>query len=506
MYIDDILRFYKNYYVVGNYHKEVKISNVTAISDKVKENSIFVAISGEKFNGVDFLDQAFDKGAILAVVAMEYKNSLQDTHKNKPIVFVQDTRDFLARINFYLYKDHIPDSILTVSGTNGKTSVSFFVSQLLSEMGISNMTIGTMGIYIDSQKQRDCLTTPSAEILVEYFISAKNKGINHVIMESSSHGIDQHRIDGINFKTAAFTNLSQDHLDYHKSMEDYFKVKSRLYLDLVDNPLVINADDEWGKKLINECRNKGKQIIEYGVKTANAESNLKIIRIVKHSYFQSVEITHKGQVYKLEIKLLGEFQVYNVICAVGMLLSCGFDIKQLCFAVTKLKEIEGRLNYISYPESNKKVKGRIFIDFAHTPNALEAVLSVLKKEKHRKLKVVFGCGGNRDPLKRGIMGEIASRYANSIYITDDNPRFEDPSVIREQVEKGVIKSDSVEVYNIDCRVQAINFAIASLEEEDILLIAGKGHENYQIVGDQIIEYSDKKTVLEALDKLVSRSE
>ncbi len=489
--IKDIISFYNE--IESNSLKEDNLNsdvlNITDNSKQVNKNSIFVAVIGEKFNGVDFVDNAIQNGALLVVIPKQYQNIIN----KKNVVFVENTRDFLSRATFFLYKDDIPQNILTVSGTNGKSSVSFFVSQILNHLNIKNMVIGTLGIYIDGKKELDCLTTPSPSVLCEYFKIASKKGISYVVMESSSHGIEQHRMDGLNFKTLGFTNLSQDHLDYHKTMDNYFLSKSRLYTDFDNGNAVINVDDNWGLKLNNLCVSLGKSVLSYGM---NSSNGLKILSITKYSTLQEIKIIYDNKEYDIEINLIGEFQVYNILCAMGMLLSCGFDIDSLVVISPKIKEVEGRLNLL-IPKNN--VNYKIFVDFAHTPNALEEVLKTLKKEQHNKLHVLFGCGGNRDKSKRAIMGKISSIYADVVYITDDNPRYEDPADIRFEIEKGVELRDGLEVYNIDGRSEAIKTAISSLNSGDILLVAGKGHESYQIIGDTTIHFSDKEEILAMLE-------
>lgn len=497
MKISDIISFYRqidNNTDATSIAENILNQDITKISDNTKDidnSSIFVAVVGEKFNGVDFIDEAFKKGAILVIAPSYYKEKI--SYNN--VLFVKNSRDFLARATFFFHKDYIPQNILTVSGTNGKSSVSFFVSQFLNCLEVKNLVIGTLGIYIDGQKTRDCLTTPNPLILCEYLEQAQKQGINYVVMESSSHGIEQHRMDGLNFVTAGFTNLTQDHLDYHKTMDNYFIAKSRLYTELNTGNSVINVDDEWGVKLKELCTEHNKTVLDYGL---NANAGLQVLSILKYDTSQEVAVKYEDNEYNVVINLMGEFQVYNILCAIGMLLSCGFKIEDLVSVSSQIKEVEGRLNLVI--PRDKYLDYKIFVDFAHTPNALEEVLKMFKKENHHKLHVLFGCGGNRDKTKREIMGRIASEYADYIYITDDNPRFEDPKEIRAEVEKGVKRRSGLEVYNIDDRAKAIKQAISSLNKGDILLVAGKGHEKSQIIGDKVIDFSDKEEILKVLDK------
>jgi len=484
--IKDILEFYPAI-DVNLIDLNVEITNITDNSQQVAAGSIFVAVAGEKFNGIDFIETALKNGAAAAVVPKEYINKLP--YQN--LIYVENTRDFLARAIFYLNAEYIPENILTVSGTSGKTSISFFVSQFLKHLHIKNMVIGTMGTYIGDRQIDEGLTNPPANALVEYFKTAAANNIKYVITETSSHGLAQHRTDGIKFKVAGWTNLTQDHLDYHKSMEEYFLAKARLYTSDLSAAAVINADDEYGAKLSQMACKAGKSVIEYGFKGAD----IKIIAIHKEDTFQTVQILYQNKEYEFSINLMGEFQVYNILCAMGMLLSQGFSMQDLIKIAPSVKRVRGRLELVP----QQKINAKIFVDYAHKPDALEKVLKTLKKEAHKKLFVLFGCGGDRDKVKRPIMGKIASELADTVYITDDNPRFENAGDIRNEVEKGIINKEGLAVYNIDGRAAAIAKALQDLQEGDILLVAGKGHEDYQIIGDKKHHFNDSETILEILN-------
>ncbi|MDR2008035.1 MAG: UDP-N-acetylmuramoyl-L-alanyl-D-glutamate--2,6-diaminopimelate ligase [Alphaproteobacteria bacterium] len=470
MQIKDILEKYPN------------ITNITDDSRQVSQGSIFVAIAGEKFNGVDFIDAALAKGAIAVVVSEDYKNKLS----GDKLIFVENPRDFLSCSIFYLNREYIPQNILTVSGTNGKTSTSLFVSQFLNHLKIKNMVIGTLGIYIDGKLVSDSLTNPSASTLIKYFKITAEAGIEYVVMESSSHGLAQHRTDGLQFKVAGFTNLTQDHLDYHKTMEEYFTAKKRLYTDLA-SAAVINVDDVYGERLAHSVGSG----ISYGFKA----DGLKILEINNLHTSQTLKILYENKEYEFSINLIGEFQVYNILCAMGMLLSVGFNIADLIEIAPKILPATGRLELVS----QQKINAKIFVDYAHTPDALEQVLKTLKKEEHNRLLVIFGCGGDRDKTKRPKMGKIASELADVVYITDDNPRTENAEVIRAEVAAGIINRAGLQVYNIGGRREAIVQALDKLQDGDILLVAGKGHEDYQIIGETKHHFSDRETILEVLN-------
>jgi UDP-N-acetylmuramyl-tripeptide synthetase len=472
----------------------LEITKITSNSKNIIKNSVFVAIKGTKNHGLDFLEDAVNNGACICVIEFGDLEKYKIDIKKYAINFleVKDTKEFLAKslLEFYGGEKVLPKNIITVTGTNGKSSTAFFAAQMLQQMNINNMVIGTMGIFINGNKITDSLTTPSSEDLIKYLVDGKKQGIEYVIMESSSHGLDQKRTDGIKFKGAGFTNLTQDHLDYHETMENYYQAKKRLFTELNLGYSVINVDDEYGKRLKQELPSNF-YVIDYGfnarwLKINSLQSDLANNR-------QLLDLWYIDKSYPIVVNLLGEFQVYNILCAVGLLLSCNLNFMEIIKAIPKLKEIQGRLNFIKECK-----KGSIFIDFAHSPNALEEVLKILKKQTPKKLKVLFGCGGNRDKTKRPIMGNIANNLADVVYITDDNPRFEEPEDIRAEILAGIPKNSTKILKNIANRKEAIFQAIQELDEGEILLIAGKGHENGQIIKDKVLEFNDKQVVLEAL--------
>lgn len=477
-----------------NEYLDRQINLITSNSKDASSNSIFVAIVGNAKNGLDFIDSAISNGAIVCVVDTLLDRI--DIIKNYPnILFLQvnNSRLALASMLANYYGEKLPHNLLTITGTNGKSSIAMLTSQFLTLLNKKNMAIGTLGIFHNGKKVAECLTTPTPELLNISLHNAYLDNIDYAIMESSSHGIHQSRIAGLSFKAIGWTNLTQDHLDYHKNMEEYYLSKQKLFLDNPKSVAIINVDDNYGKRLSNECINANIKVIEYGKNVDDKGCNCKIQDILKHNNYQEVKILFNNISHTFKINLMGEFQVYNVLCSMLLLLNCGIDFIDILSVSENLVEIEGRLNLVMAKNNSK-----IFIDFAHTPNALEEVLKVLKKDSPKQLKVLFGCGGNRDNLKRPIMGAIATEYADKIYVSDDNPRFEDPKLIRSQIIEGIQNKNYVNFVEIDNREIAIKQAIEELGSEEILLIAGKGHESYQIIGDVANHFNDKEMVLKYL--------
>ncbi len=512
-----------NFNLNSNSFNNIPVLHITANSLSVVQGSIFVAIKGVKVNGEDYIADAIKKGASLCIIdqnsnynqSQEILNKIvrvqsitddiaNETTKTQDIYADKPTKNFLAKALFYLNKDNIAKNILTITGTNGKTSTAFFISQFLSLLQKPNMLIGTTGVYLNllnkTQKLAQTITTPGVEDLCQYFITAKQNGANFVAMESSSHGISQNRILGINFSVAGFTNLTQDHLDYHTSMENYFQAKAKLFTSFNIKNAVINVDDIYGEKIAKLTT--AQNVLDYG-------KNAKVCQITTinlQNNMQHITGFFKGQKFSFSINMLGHFQVYNILCAMLMLVSVGEDFFKLTTLASKITPAEGRLNLIK-TTINPNISAKIFIDYAHTPDALENVLKTLKSLDNKAIvRVVFGCGGERDKAKRPIMGSIAVKYADAIYLTDDNPRGEDANLIREDVLKGMDASMGKAIYNIGNRKTAIQKAIEDLKDNDLLIVAGKGHEEYQIIGNQHFAFSDKQEVLNYITSIGGKYE
>lgn len=458
-----------------NLAQSLYIDGICCNSSHAKENYAYFAVKGENFDGNDFINHAIENGAKIIFSEQDFQTQYGD------IVYIKcdDVRKTMALIASLFYQDK-PENIVAVTGTNGKTSVAGFYRQILHLMGKKSASIGTVGLYINDQQIEDSnLTTPDSISLNKMLNDLSSKQVEYVSLEASSHGLMQKRLLGIKLKAAAFTNFTQDHLDYHGSMEEYFKAKKKLFSENLepDTICVLNSDIVEYDSLREICKNH--QIIDYG---KNAKT-IKITNISNNIDCQIIDFTYDWKSYSIKTEIIGEFQAYNLLCAASLAIASSMDKEQVFACLSRLKNIVGRMQKFH----------NIFVDYAHTPDALEKALMVLKPICERRLISLFGCGGNRDNKKRSLMGAIASNISDLVIVTDDNPRFEDPSLIRKEIISGIEKENYIEISD---RKEAIKKALAMLEKGDVLLIAGKGHENYQIIND-IRHYFDDMEIVKS---------
>lgn len=454
-------------------------------SKTVKDGSLFVAIPGTHHDGIVFIDEALRQGANTIVVQEIAPHQLNYFHENYPTVSFFETRDArktlsLLAATFYPLQ---PDNCVAVTGTNGKTSVVSFMRQIWTHLGIPAASLGTLGLIVERKPYppptgTKGINTPDPITLHEILQKLKEEHIEHLAFEASSHGLDQHRLDAVHLKAAVFTNLSNDHLDYHYTLEAYFKAKSRLFKELMQKNgyAVLNADIPEYKNLSSICKKRGIPLITFG----KAGETIQLLSVTPQEGKQDICLCVEGELYRFTLPLVGEFQVYNVMAALGAVIACGAPSAKAVEACAHLKGVPGRL---------EQVAPSIYVDFAHTPDGLSLALKALRPHTKGKLWVVFGCGGNRDTLKRPMMGEIANNLADEIIITDDNPRHEDPADIRQQI---LVKCTKAK--ESSSRSQAIEMAIEGMGTNDVVLIAGKGHETYQLVSDQVIPFNDSEEV------------
>jgi len=466
-------------------YRNISLNGISFDSRKIKKKDIFFAIKGNNTSGNKFIDEAISKGAIGIVSNKKLKH-----RKDKiPLITVKDVRKSLtlAASNFYKKK---PRNIIAVTGTNGKSSVADFFYQILNLNRIPVASIGTLGIFSKNYKKKLNLTSVDPISLHKNLEILARNNIRYVILEASSHGLDQKRLDNLNIKIGIFTNLSHDHLDYHKNMKSYLKSKMYLFNNLLNK----------NSKIITDENNKEFKIIENIAKKRKIEKNTigtesGTIKILHNKYRESkqiVKISLNSKTFLIEIPLIGYFQVKNLLMAILVALNCGINKKKIFKQINKIKPVPGRLESIVNLNNNSN----IIIDFAHTPDALEQSLVALKKQFKKEIIIVFGCGGERDKKKRPIMGKIAKKYCRKIFITDDNPRNEDPKKIRIAIMKGCKKL----AVNIGNRKEAIKTAIKELGTNEILLVAGKGHEKIQDYGNRILNFSDRKVIKEIIKK------
>ena len=455
---------------VSKDYQKIPVRGISFDSRKVKKGDIFFAIKGNQTSGIKFINDAISKGAsvIISSKKVKYKNC------QIPIILTKNVRRSLSEAcsNFYKKK---PGNIIAVTGTNGKSSVVDFFYQILNLNKVPVASIGTLGIFSKNYNKKTNLTSMDPLSLHKNLqILTKNK-VNNVILEASSHGLEQKRLDNLNINTGIFTNLSHDHLDYHKNMQSYFNSKMYLFKNLLKkSSKIITDEDNKEFKIIKKIANKRRiKKITIGSKSGN-------IKILNNKYKQNkqvVKISINSKIFNLEIPLIGYFQVKNLFMAILAASTCGLNQNRILNQIHKIKSVPGRLECVASLNNNSN----IVVDFAHTPDALEQSLIALKKQFKKEIIIVFGCGGERDKKKRFTMGKIASKYCRKIFVTDDNPRNEDPQKIRNTIIKGCKKI----AVDIGSRKKAIKTAIQELGSNEILLVAGKGMKKPKIMATKL---------------------
>ena len=452
-------------------------------SRAIEPGDVFFALPGLKAHGNEFVDDAIKRGA-LAIVT----DKAPPGDPGVPVIVVSDVRAAYARAASRVFEPQ-PEICVAVTGTNGKTSVASFVRQIWTYAGIPAASIGTLGVDTATRHIDGSLTTPDARNLHQNMRALRAQGINHVALEASSHGLEQRRLDGMHFEAVAFTNLSRDHLDYHPDMDAYRNAKLRLFTDLLvdGGPAIVNVDDPEYEQFMFAALGNGSTLLTVGREGAYIE----ITSIKTEGFGQRVEVRHVGEKLSFLLPLVGEFQVSNAMIAAALAMSAGVDKSMAFPALEHLKGAKGRLELVA------QVNGAaVFVDYSHKPVALETALAALRPYARGKLRLVFGAGGDRDKGKRPMMGEVAKRLADDVIVTDDNPRTEDPATIRRE-----IMAAAQGAREIGDRRTAIFEAVRALMPGDVLLVAGKGHEDYQIVGTTKHHFSDHEAVAEAIKGL-----
>ena len=475
-----------NYFTnIDNSKKKIFFSGISFNSKKIKKDNIFFAIKGNHFDGNKFISIAIKKGSKIII------SEKRITNPQKDILFIhtKNIRKLLAEIAFKIYKNK-PNNLIAVTGTNGKSSVSDFYFQLLKLNKIKVASIGTLGVKSKNIRRNLQNTTIDPIRMGQILSKLKSQKINNVIMEASSHGLTQHRLDGLKFSSGIFTNLSQDHLDYHKNFKDYFKAKQYLFENLIIKKWNVITDET-----LPEFKRIKKIAISRKLKLQVLNNSKNQFHILSHSYRgekQILKIKYYNLTREINLNLIGKIQLKNILMAIIAAKNSNISLIKILNVLSQLKPIDGRLEKIGKIKNRSKV----ILDYAHTPDALRICLSNLKEQfPNKKIILLFGCGGNRDQNKRFKMGKIACDYSNEIYLTDDNPRFEDPRKIRDDIKKGI--QDTL-IKEIPDRKKAISEAIKNLNTGDILLVAGKGHEKTQDFGKKKIYFSDKKIILDCI--------
>lgn len=468
--------------------EDIVINHVTFDTRRIQAQSVYVAIRGLAVDGNDYIEEAFNKGAILCIV------DKPDKLKKYPGILVKNSRVALSKISAFLYD--FPSKKLEcigVTGTNGKTSTTWFIGHLLSFLNRPVDIIGTLGIVKpNSSIDEGSHTTPDALLLQSTLYDSVQSNKSGCVMEVASHALHQHRCNDIDFDIGVFTNLTRDHLDYHIDMEGYFEAKKKLFVELLNNSCkkkkiaLFNVDDEYGDRL-SKLQGLDIKIYTYG---KSSRADFKIIlddgkTEDNESFFWLI---YNDTKYRIKTQFLGEYNAYNFTAAIAVAHLLGFSLEEILKIIHKVPQVPGRLELI-------EVEGKkVYVDYAHTPDALERALIELKKTTVKNLWVVFGCGGDRDKGKRPIMGAIAGRIADRVIVTSDNPRTEDAhEIVRDILSSGI----NPYVVEVD-RKNAILSSLHNSEPGDVILIAGKGHENYQIIGTEKIYFSDQQIVRDYL--------
>lgn len=464
---------------------DTEIAGLSSDSRAIRPGMLFFALAGAKADGAEFAADAASRGAIAVVAAKGRTNGALSV----PVIEVDDPRRALALAAARFYGAQ-PQTMVAVTGTSGKTSVAAFTRQIWEHAGFAAASIGTTGVVAPGRNEYGSLTTPDPVALHKLLAELAGEGVSHAAMEASSHGLDQHRLDGVRLAAAAFTNLGRDHMDYHPTVEDYHAAKLRLFRGLLPQgaPAVIFADDPWSQATIDAARAAGNHVLTVGRKG----DFLKLNRVEHERAKQRAEIVHDGDIYEIDLPLAGDFQIANALVSAGLAISTGTSAPAAMAALEKLKGAPGRLDLVGATTAGAPV----YVDYAHKPDALENVLASVRPFTTGRVIVVFGCGGDRDRGKRPIMGEIATRLADVTIVTDDNPRTEVPADIR-----AAIMAAAPGAIEIGDRRKAIHEAVAMLRAGDTLIVAGKGHEEGQTVGAETLPFSDHDEVRMALKEV-----
>jgi UDP-N-acetylmuramoyl-L-alanyl-D-glutamate--2,6-diaminopimelate ligase len=502
MKLNDLLKVIEDKKVIGD--RSLEVSRIAYNSKDIGENSLFVAIKGTKSDGHSFIHEAISKGARAVVV-----EQLPEDIKDVTVILTHDTRLALAKIAARFYNNPSSDlTLVGITGTNGKTTTAYLVESIFRKAGLKTGIIGTISYRYGEKSIPASMTTPESLDLQRMLTEMAEDGVTHVVMEVSSHALDLKRVESLHFKAGVFTNLTQDHLDYHQTMEHYFKSKAILFNRLLPkggnkriSHAILNRDDPYSKTL---SENTTPNIIDYSVKNQAdvfpAHALLTLDGI-------SAEInTPKGSL-RVKSSLIGEFNLYNILAAIGVGISQNIPLKDIKRGIESLDSVPGRFERIENKEGIS-----IVVDYAHTSDALKRALETISRISKGRIITVFGCGGDRDRLKRPIMGAISGKYSDLSIITSDNPRTENPNTIIEEIKEGIKDSGAREYHHTDStgnfsqkgyitivdRLKAIRFAIDMAKPKDTVLIAGKGHEDYQIVGNKRTPFNDRQEARNAI--------
>jgi UDP-N-acetylmuramoyl-L-alanyl-D-glutamate--2,6-diaminopimelate ligase len=468
----------------GHWYAEIPVTTIVSDSRKAKQGSVFFAVPGSKADGMSFVPQAIAAGAAAAVGEAERPPELSGSIA---YIRVADARRALALSAARLHPRQ-PEKVVAVTGTSGKSSVADFTRQLFAALGHKSASLGTLGVITSDGAAYGSLTTPDPISLHETLDHLAGEGVTRLAMEASSHGIDQRRLDGVSLSAAGFTNLGRDHLDYHGTTEAYAAAKLRLFDTLLpsDAPAVVNADGPYADVFLQGVRRRGLKLLT----TGSAGDAIRLIEGRPDGFRQALKVEAFGRTVRTALPLLGAFQVENALLAAGLVLAVEGEDRtvEVLEGLSGLKGVSGRLEQVG------ETHGALcIVDYAHKPDALSHVLDALRPFTTGRLVCILGCGGDRDRGKRPLMGRIAVEKADAVIVTDDNPRSEDPAAIRAEILKGAPGARE-----IGDRALAIRTAVDGLRPGDVLVVAGKGHETGQIIGDRTLPFSDHDEVRAAI--------
>jgi UDP-N-acetylmuramoyl-L-alanyl-D-glutamate--2,6-diaminopimelate ligase len=473
---------------------DVRITGLAVDSREVREGFLFAALPGAKVHGGEFIPFALRQRAGAILTDKEGARLAADEIRaaGTPVVIAEDPRQALAYAAA-LWFGRQPETVVAVTGTNGKTSVASFTRQLWCAMGEPAVNLGTTGVEGDWSKPLNH-TTPEPITLHRTLAEIAAEGIEHCAMEASSHGLDQRRLDGVRLTAAGFTNLTQDHLDYHGTMSAYRDAKAQLFARVLpeDGTAVINIDDAYGPYMLDVAESRGQDLLTVGTR---ADAALRIVAQRYDATGQDLRFEWNGQAHQRRLNLIGGFQAANALVAAGLCIGSGSDPREVFDALPHLRTVRGRMQHVATRENGATV----FVDYAHTPDAVATALKALRPHVLGRLIIVMGAGGDRDRTKRPLMGEAAATYADVVFVTDDNPRSEDPDLIRAAIRQGCPEANDV-----GDRAEAILRGVDALGPGDALLIAGKGHETGQIIGTTVLPFDDAEQASVAVAALDGR--
>ena len=469
------------------------VTGISVDSRQVQPGTLFAAMPGSKVHGAEFIQYALRMGAVAVLTDAEGATLAADSLAQAEVALVvtDAPREALSRAAALWYGAQ-PQTMIAVTGTNGKTSVSTFVRQIWIEMGLAAVNLGTTGVE-GAWTAPLAHTTPEPITLHRTLAEASANGITHAAMEASSHGLDQRRLDGVTLKAAGFTNFTQDHLDYHETFDAYFDAKAGLFSRVLpeDGTAVINIDDPKGVDMVAIARARGCEVITVG----RDGGDLHLIGQRFDATGQDLRFSYRGKTYQKRLNLIGGFQADNVLLAAGLVIACGADPAHVFDTLPHLTTVRGRMQLAATRDNG----GAVFVDYAHTPDAIATALQAMRPHVMGRLVAIVGAGGDRDRAKRPLMGQAAAAHADLVFVTDDNPRSEDPATIRAAVMEGV-----PEATEVGDRAEAILRGIDAIGTGDALLIAGKGHETGQTIGDDVLPFDDVEQASVAVAALDGR--